>query len=88
MRKLAIGLLVIGLATLLYGFTLDTSVSVRETVAANGGEALAGLVPEGARATDPARADRRQTLLIGGGLLAVVGAVLLVGAGMRRPSVV
>lgn len=84
MRNLAFALLAAGLAAMLYAFTMDTSVSVRDRVAEAGvPSGMAGLVPENMRATDPERVDRRQTFLTGGGVLAVVGAILL-GVGARQ----
>lgn len=84
MRNLSVALLVAGLAAMLYAFTMDTSVSVRDKVSQAGvPTGMAGLIPEEARATDPERVDRRQTFLVGGGFLAVIGTVLLV-VGVRR----
>ena len=86
MRNLAFALLAAGAAAMLYAFTMDTSVSIRDRVTESGVPAgMAGLIPAEARATDPGRVDRRQTFLLGGGVLAVIGTVLLV-AGTRRPQ--
>ena len=86
MRTLAIVLLVGGLAALAYGFVMDTSVSMREKAAEGGVPGgLEQMIPENMRATDPALVDRRQTMLLGGGLVALVGAVLF-GFSMRRPQ--
>lgn len=84
MRPLAFALIAVGLAAVLYAFTFDTSVSVRDRVAEAGvSPGMASFVPERMRATDPERVDRRQTFLTGGGVLAVLGTVLLVGGGRR-----
>lgn len=85
MRTLALALLAAGLAAMLYAFTMDTSVSVRDRVAEAGlSPGMASFVPEGMRAPDPERMDRRQTFLTGGGVLAVLGTVLLVAGGRRN----
>ena len=72
---------------MLYAFTLDTSVSVRDRVAEAGvSSEMAGLIPQGVRSTDPERVDRRQTFLTGGGVLAVIGTVLWVAAARKAPA--
>ena len=77
MRSLGAIVLIAGLAALGYGFFMDTSVSVRDSAP----PVLGGLIPADMRVDNTGLMRRRQNFLIGGGVLAVIGTILLVTVG-------
>ena len=76
MRRLGTGLLITGVAVIAYSFVMVTSVSVRDNAPA----AFEDVIPKGMRVDSMGLMKQRQNYLVGGGLLAIIGTVLLVTA--------
>ena len=80
MRSLGTIVLIAGLAAMGYAFFMDTSVSVRD----NAPPVLGSFIPANMRVNNTGLMQRRQNFLIGGGVLAVIGTILLVATGTAR----
>lgn len=84
MRRLGTGLLIAGVAVIAYSFIMITSVNVRDSAPA----VFEDMIPKDMRMESGSLMQQRQNYLVGGGLLAIIGTVLLVTAakGGRRSA--
>jgi ribosomal protein L40E len=83
MRGFGFVTLLAGLATMLYAMTMDTSVGTGDVDLPS---ALRSYVPEGTRVNNLGLMQKKQNLLISGGVLAIVGAILTVAGGSAGAS--